>query len=120
MSLLPCLSCFSFSLLVLTIIGRTWEDIGQILFTAIVIGMVTLIGTLGVYAGVNKPEVQPAQLPDKPASQLSPSGRATWSGWPITTTSGESEIALASPKQIGAKEYIVGGVPIATNKATVR
>jgi len=38
-----CLYClasaaFSFSLLVLTIIGRTWEDIGQILFTAIALG----------------------------------------------------------------------------------
>jgi len=61
-----CLYClasatFSLSLLGLTIMGRTWEDIGQILFTAIVVGMVTLIGTLGVYAGVNN-RVRPAQL----------------------------------------------------------
>lgn len=46
-----CLYCFasaifSLSLLVLTIIGRAWEDIGQIIFTAIVVGMVTLIGGL--------------------------------------------------------------------------
>jgi len=71
---------FSLSLLVLTIIGRTWEDIGQIFFTAIIVGMVTLIGTLGVYAGVNKSDV--------------------------TTTSGEAEIALARQMaKVGAKEY---------------
>jgi len=55
MSLCLPLSCFSLSLLGLYM-GRTWEDIGQILFTAIVVGMVTLIGTLGVYAGVNNPD----------------------------------------------------------------
>jgi uncharacterized membrane protein len=115
-----CLYClasaaFSFSLLVLTIIGRTWEDIGQILFTAIVVGMVTLIGTLGVYAGVNKPDGTTAGSTPGQTSppSLSPSGAPTPGvGWAITTTSGESEIALARHlKQIGAKEYIAWWCP---------
>ncbi|WP_026082462.1 vitamin K epoxide reductase family protein [Mastigocladopsis repens] len=97
---------FSTSLLVLTIIGRIWEDIGQIFFTAIVVGMVTLIGTLGVYANVNNPEA--ANGPT-----LRPNGDPTQGvGWEITTTSGEAEIQLARHlTKIGAKEYIAWWCP---------
>ncbi len=98
---------FSLSLLVLTIIGRTWEDVGQIFFTAIIVGMVTLIGTLGVYAGVNQTGSTvgtPGQLEKinfVPQAQPNPEF-----GWEITTTSGEAEIALARHLvKIGAKEY---------------
>ncbi len=95
---------FSLTLLVLTIIGRTWEDIGQIFFTAIVVGMVTLIGTLGAYAGVNGGgAVAPAgQVAVRPVTQPSPG-----IGWEITTTSGQSEIDLARHlTKVGVKEYI--------------
>jgi uncharacterized membrane protein len=107
-----CLYCigsalFSLSLLVLTIIGRTWEDVGQILFTAIIVGMVTLIGTLGVYAGVNQTggtdgtPGQPEKINFVPQAQPNPEF-----GWEVTTTSGEAEIALARHlAKIGAKEY---------------
>ncbi len=99
---------FSLSLLVLTVIGRTWEDIGQIFFTAIIVGMVTLIGTLGVYAGVNQSigtgtstSGKPEQISFNPKQEPKPGV-----GWEITTNSGESEIALARHlKKIGAKEY---------------
>ncbi|HIK29749.1 MAG TPA: vitamin K epoxide reductase family protein [Oscillatoriales cyanobacterium M59_W2019_021] len=52
-----CLYCitsaiFSWSLLILAIVGRVWEDIGQLLFSGIAIVLVTLIGTLGVYSGI--------------------------------------------------------------------
>ncbi len=112
-----CLYClasalFSLSLLVLTITGRIWEDIGQIVFTAIVVGMVTLIGTLGVYAGVNNPGGTSSTGQTSPLS-LSPTGEPTPGvGWTITTTSGEAEIALARHlAQIGAKEYIAWWCP---------
>ncbi|MHC5831667.1 MAG: vitamin K epoxide reductase family protein, partial [Nostoc sp.] len=59
---------FSLSLLVLTIIGRTWEDIGQIFFTAIIVGMVTLIATLGIYADVNKSDVRAGGTPGQPVN----------------------------------------------------
>ena len=112
-----CLYCvasalFSASLLVLTLIGRSWEDVGQILFTAIVVGMITLIGTLAVYANVDKPTNAGGLASGQPAT-LEPSGQPTPGvGWPITTTSGESEIALARHlKQIGAKEYVAWWCP---------
>jgi uncharacterized membrane protein/thiol-disulfide isomerase/thioredoxin len=107
-----CLYCiasalFSLSLLVLTIIGRTWEDIGQIFFTALIVGMVTLIGTLGIYSGVNKSDVtpeipgQPAKITFTPKTDPNPAF-----GWEVTTTSGEAEIALAQHlAKVGAKEY---------------
>jgi uncharacterized membrane protein/glutaredoxin len=99
---------FSLSMLVLTIVGRTWEDIGQILFTAVIVAMVTLIGTLGVYASVNQPignnpstPGQPTQINFSPKVQPNPQF-----GWEVTTTSGDAEIALAQHlAQIGAKEY---------------
>lgn len=104
---------FSLSLLVLTIVGRTWEDIGQILFTAIVVGMVTLIGTLGAYAGVNSSATNPGASPTgqqvavRPVSQPTPGV-----GWEITTTSGKAEIALARHlTESGAKEYVAWWCP---------
>lgn len=102
---------FSVSLLLLTILGRTWEDVGQILFTGIVVGMVTLIGTLGVYARANDPSATGAT--GQASVSLSPSGSPTPGvGWEITTNSGEAEIALARHlTQIGAKEYIAWWCP---------
>ncbi|AFZ60222.1 vitamin K epoxide reductase family protein [Anabaena cylindrica FACHB-243] len=99
---------FSLSMLVITIIGRDWEDIGQIFFTAIIIGMMTLIGTLGIYAGVNpsgdiaeSTSGKPQQITFTPTAEPNPEF-----GWKITTKSGESEIALAEHLvKIGAKEY---------------
>lgn len=98
---------FSTTLLVLTIVGRTWEDIGQIFFTAIVVGMITLIGTLGVYANVNNP-VANSNVPT-----LRPAGDPVQGvGWPITTTSGEAEIQLARHlTKIGTKEYVAWWCP---------
>lgn len=112
-----CLYCiasaiFSLSLLVLVITGRAWEDVGQIVFTSIIVGVVALVGTLGVYAEVNGATAL-AESPGQTALSLMPSGQPTPGiGWNITTTSGQSEIALARHlKQIGAKEYIAWWCP---------
>ncbi|MBD2387786.1 vitamin K epoxide reductase family protein [Cylindrospermum sp. FACHB-282] len=105
---------FSLSLLVLTIIGRDWEDIGQIFFTALIVGMVTLIGTLGVYAGVNQQGGIGESTPGKPISvAFTPKEEPKPGiGWEITTTSGEAEIALARHlTKIGAKEYVAWWCP---------
>lgn len=108
-----CLYCigsalFSLSLLVLTLIGHVWEDLGQIFFTAIIVGMVTLIGTLGVYAGVNSSGAIAESTSGKPV-QISFTPKVAPNpefGWEITTKSGESELALARHlAKIGAKEY---------------
>lgn len=114
-----CLYCiasalFSLSFLVLTVIGRTWEDIGQIFFTALIVGMITLIGTLAIFSNLNPPTPdsstpgQPERIvPFKPTENPNPAF-----GWKITTTSGEAEIALANHlAKIGAKEYVAYWCP---------
>ncbi len=97
---------FALSMFILTIIGRDWEDIGQIFFTGAIVAMVTLVGALGVYANVNNPIVE---TPDAdgliPITQPQTSPQPP-KGWEITTTSGESEIELAKYlTATGAKKY---------------
>ncbi|MGF1541528.1 MAG: vitamin K epoxide reductase family protein [Pleurocapsa sp.] len=90
---------FSLSLLILTLMGRDWEDIGQILFIGIVVAVLTLVGTLGVYANVNAiAEDYTTEVVDADgliAIPLPKTNPEPPSGWKVTTTSGESEIALA-------------------------
>lgn len=85
----------SLSLLVITLLGRVWDDVGQLVFTGFLVFMVTLVGTLGVYSGVN-------------ASGESTGGQVVAENAPppITTASGPSEIALAKHLQsLGAKKF---------------
>lgn len=83
---------FALSLFVLTLLGRSWEDIGQLLLIGVVVGIVTLIGTLGVYAPIDSPKPQ----------QTFTQGV----GWTIQNTSSDSEIQLARHlKQTGAKMF---------------
>jgi len=85
----------STSLFILSLFAREWEDIGQLVFGGIIVGMVVLVGTLMVYANVNSP-----------ATAGSGSGQSAPGGYTITTSSGESEIALAKHlSQIGAAFY---------------
>jgi uncharacterized membrane protein len=95
---------FSVLLFVLTIIGRDWPDRGQLFFTGIIVGMITLIGALGVYANVNNPVANGSA--DNSIVQP-PAGRPpSNAGWPISTSSGEAEIALAQHlTAVGAKNY---------------
>lgn len=95
---------FSVLLFVLTIIGRDWPDRGQLFFIGIIVGMITLIGALGVYASVNSPVVN-ASANNSVVQR--PSGRPpSNTGWPIRTTSGEAEIALARHlTAVGVKNY---------------
>ncbi|MBL1209600.1 vitamin K epoxide reductase family protein [Geminocystis sp. GBBB08] len=90
---------FSFTLLTLTIIGHDWEDMGQIFFTGITVVLFTLVGAVGVYANVNNVAIEDPNL-QLAAGQTIPITQAQTApkpplGWEITTTSGESEIALA-------------------------
>lgn len=81
---------FSTSLFILSIIGRYWEDIGKLLFSGVIVAMMVLVGTLGVYANINNPRVE---------------AEAT-NGYAISTTSSAAELGLAEHlKQIGAKMY---------------
>ena len=97
---------FSLSLLILTIMGREWEDMGQIFFTGAIVALLTVVGTLGVYANVGKPV---AGIPDENGIIVIPTTTTQPKppyGWQITTKSGEAEIALAKHlTSIGAKKY---------------
>jgi uncharacterized membrane protein len=83
---------FSLSLFVLVLVGREWEDIGQLVFTGILVAMVSSIGALGLYNSVRSP-----------AASVSTPGIVAPA---VTTTSGPAELALARHlREIGAKEY---------------
>lgn len=88
-----CLYCVvsalsSLTLFILTIVGRELEDIGQLVMTALVVGMVTIIAALAVYAPLNNPVADEG------------------TGYNITTASAPANIALAEHlTQIDAKMY---------------
>ena len=89
---------FSIALFVITLFGHTWEDVGQLFFTGIVVGMIALIGILGVYAS--------ARTPTTTAGNTDNTTVAGEAGRPIQNTSGPAEIDLARHlTQVGAKEY---------------
>lgn len=91
----------SFALFIISIIGREWEELGQLFFTTIIVGMVTLVGTFGLYANATAPTAsgklpipEPTEAPQPPH------------GWKITTESGADEIALAKYiTSLGGKMY---------------
>ncbi|MGF1515593.1 MAG: vitamin K epoxide reductase family protein [Elainellaceae cyanobacterium] len=83
----------SLSLLVVTLLGRYWDDVGQLAFTGVLVAVVTLVGTGIVYSDVNSTD----ETGIEQIGELPP---------PIETTSGASEIALAKHlSDIGAKKY---------------
>lgn len=93
-----CLYCITsavlaISMLTLTILGRSWEDMGQLAFMGFIVAVVTLTSTLAIYAPINS---GPSQAGDIPGEV----------GPPITTTSGPAETALAQHlSDIDAKMY---------------
>ena len=91
---------FSVSIFALTVVGHAWEDVGQIFFTTIIVGMITVVGTIAVHANVSSPTIS---LHSTPAPIGKPNRGI---GWEITTTSKESELELAVHlTRIGAKKY---------------
>ncbi|MFH7242105.1 MAG: vitamin K epoxide reductase family protein [Spirulina sp.] len=83
---------FALAMFVITLLGRRWDDLGQLAFIGVIVAMVTLTGVMAVYApiraGGGSGTVQ---------GQVGP---------PITTSSGPAEIALAQYlKDSGASMY---------------
>lgn len=93
----------SVALFILSIIGHEWEEMGQLFFTSIIVIMITLVGSMGLYAQVPNPNL--GSVPTDQTLEVAQGGRlvipeATTpakppKGWDITTTSGKAEIALA-------------------------
>jgi uncharacterized membrane protein len=94
----------SLSLLFLTIKGRDWPELGQIIITIFTVGIITLLATLGIYSNVNGHQgVPPAigSIINKPTTYPEAPH-----GWEIKTVSGPAEISLAEHlDKIGAKMY---------------
>ena len=90
---LYCIASATFTLLMflLTVLGRRWEDQGALFFRGIIMGVVTLIATIGMYA----------------ISINGPAATATGNTGPaVTNTSGPAEVALAKHlQQVDAKMY---------------
>lgn len=90
---LYCIASAAFTMLMflLTLLGRQWEDQGALFFRGVIMGMVTLVATIGMYSiSINGPA----------ANASGNTGPA------ITNTSGSAEVALAKHlKQVGAKMY---------------
>jgi uncharacterized membrane protein len=81
---------FTMSMLLLTLFGRSWPDIGQVFFVGIVVAIVAVIGTLIFYESVTG-----GPFPEPNKELL-----------PITTNSGPAEIALAEHlTSVDAKMY---------------
>ncbi len=87
-----CLYCIASAtmtvlMFLLTLLGRRWDDRGQLLFTGAIVATLALVGTFGIYAVPGGPLNSGAQAAD--GAQVEGAGPA------ITTASGEAEIALA-------------------------
>ncbi|WP_413163499.1 vitamin K epoxide reductase family protein [Capilliphycus salinus ALCB114379] len=88
-----CLYCIasavcSIGLFLLTIVGHSWEDFGQLVFTGLIVGMITIIATLAIYAPLNNPQANSQET------------------YGVTTASNPANIALAEHlTQVGAKMY---------------
>lgn len=106
----------STSLFVFSVIGRKWEDLGQLLFTGTIIATITIVGTLAIYGSVNR-SIAGINLPVDPTtgkqiiqSPTTPPEQGL--GWEVTTTSGKAELALAQHlKQVDAKMYVLYTCP---------
>ena len=88
----------STALFVLALLSNDWEDSGKLAFNGILVGIVTMVGTLGVYswedgAIATTPDQYIAQAANNPPP-------------PATTTSGDAELALGDHlAEIGAIKY---------------
>lgn len=84
---------FAASMFLLTLFGRYWEDVGQLMFTGLIVAVVTLVGTLAVYAPVHTPQAADSNIPGE-------------AGPPVSTTSADAELQLAQHLiEVDAKMY---------------
>ncbi len=87
---------FATAMFLLTILGRAWDDIGQLFFSGIIVGLITIITTLAIYSPIGKPVADAYNIE-------SGTGEVVFS---VKKESGESEIELAKHlKSVGAKMY---------------
>ncbi len=76
---------FATAMFILTIIGRSWDDVGQIFFPGIIVAVITLVATLLVFAPVGQPIADGYNVEDS-------AGKVFFS---ITETSTPAKVELA-------------------------
>ncbi|PZD75169.1 Vitamin K epoxide reductase [Acaryochloris thomasi RCC1774] len=87
---------FATAMFVLTLMGRAWDDIGQLLFSGVIVGLITIIATLAVYAPIGQPVAEAYNIE-------SGTGEVFFS---VEKESSEAEIELAKHlKSVGANMY---------------
>ena len=95
-----CLYCIASAtmtvlMFLLTVLGRRWDDRGQLMFTGAIVAMLALVGTFGIYA-----------VPGGALSSGTQASEVAGAGAPVTTASSEAEIALADHlTAVDAKMY---------------
>ncbi len=83
---------FTVAMLLLTLLGREWPDLGQVIFTGIIVAIVASLGTAIMYSTLMD---KPVPFPDGSPGLL-----------PVTSTSGPAEISLAEHlTKVDAKMY---------------
>ncbi|MDB9311544.1 vitamin K epoxide reductase family protein [Spirulina sp. CS-785/01] len=93
---------FAVSFFLLSLLGRNWQDLGQLFLGITMVGLVTWVGTLGVFAQDTPTTVAGDRTPI-PTLQRPPQPGV---GWQITTDSGNAELQLAQHlHNQGAKMY---------------
>lgn len=93
-----CLASATFATLmfVLTLIGRDWNDRGQLFFLGTIIAMITLIGSIAWGASIGRGPIDAATITDAAGNPY----------FVVNNTSGQAEIGLAKHlKQTGATMY---------------
>jgi uncharacterized membrane protein len=83
---------FTVAMLLLTLLGREWPDLGQVFFTGIIVAIVASLGTAIMYSTLMEKTV--------------PSVNGSPGLLPVTSTSGPAEISLAEHlTKVDAKMY---------------
>ncbi|OKH12691.1 vitamin K epoxide reductase family protein [[Limnothrix rosea] IAM M-220] len=110
-----CLYCiasatFSAAFLILVLTGRVWEDWGEVFLIAFVVAIITVISTLGIFNSIERGIQGNIPIYNEAGKEVistaPPRSPQPPDGWEVTTTSGESEIALAEHlANIGAKKF---------------
>lgn len=92
---------FSFTIFILAVSGRRWDDLGGVGFTLAIVAAVTLTGIVGVFA-----DVAPATATIAQTTKAETPNQGGYAGAPLTKHSDPNSIALARHlKAIGAQQF---------------
>jgi uncharacterized membrane protein len=93
---------FSFTIFILAVTGRRWDDLGGVSFTLMIVAAVTLTGIFGVFADINPATATTAVT----ATTGNTNKDIGYTGAPLTRHSDPDSIALAQHlTAIGAQQF---------------